>query len=484
MATTERKGILKRPTQAPRAFFSFTRDMLSISRLLGPGGQPGGATPGVPDGERAVLKRAHFIVPEMRVVYPISSANAPSSAAQSEAKLEIDEAERLRREAEYSQAWTAARVEALYKDVCKLRDERIDPTITAQIRANPSAPRILDLSRTKLSFDAASALADLIALDWGLQRLILTECDLDDISLKPILHALLIPDSLPYLALANNRRLRFSAFKMIASYLSKTHALEFIDLSLNALDKRSVESILAVLPPAPPQPPPSAPHTPRMSRMPSIASIDTPSPSVQFSNPFDSSGVRPVIDTNVAVPRRVKDPTRYPESPGAGPSSPRGSLLSSPRGSFSSATGPGQAQGLGSPRASVSSLTSVSETPRAGSPVDREKSGSGLGSISNNWSGIGQGRGKKKRARRALVGVRLDECALRGPGLEALAHAIRTSQIQTVSLRTNKIGQAGAVAVALMMKDYPDQTQSISGPSSQSQSQPGSLTVPPSGLGL
>ncbi|KAG8724053.1 hypothetical protein FRC12_024371 [Ceratobasidium sp. 428] len=220
-----------------------------------------------------------------------------------------------------------------------------------------------------------------------------------------------------------------------------------------------------------------------------MASIDPPSPNIQFTNPFDSSGVRPVIDTNVSVPRRVKDPARYPESPGAGPSSPRGSLLGSPRGSFSSATGPGPGPGQVSPRASVSSLTSVSETqtqtPRAGSPIERErdKSGSGLGSISNNWSGVGRG-GKKKRSRRALVGVRLDECALRGPGLEALAHAIRTSQIQTVSLRTNKIGQAGAVAVALMMKDYPDQTQSISGPSS-SQSQPGtSLAVPPTGLGL
>ncbi|KAG8705117.1 hypothetical protein FRC09_003154 [Ceratobasidium sp. 395] len=219
-----------------------------------------------------------------------------------------------------------------------------------------------------------------------------------------------------------------------------------------------------------------------------MASIDPPSPNIQFTNPFDSSGVRPIIDTNVSVPRRVKDPARYPESPGAGPSSPRGSLLGSPRGSFSSATGPGPGPGQVSPRASVSSLTSVSEaqaqTPRAGSPIEREreKSGSGLGSISNNWSGVGRG-GKKKRSRRALVGVRLDECALRGPGLEALAHAIRTSQIQTVSLRTNKIGQAGAVAVALMMKDYPDQTQSISGPSSQTQ--PGtSLAVPPTGLGL
>ncbi|KAG9078332.1 hypothetical protein FS749_009686, partial [Ceratobasidium sp. UAMH 11750] len=361
-----------------------------------------------------------------------------------------------------------------------LRDERVDPTIAAQIRANAGAPRVLDLSRTKLTFDAASALADLLALDWGLQRLILTDCDLDDLSLKPILHALLISDSLPYLALANNRRLRFSAFKMVTSYLSRTYALEFIDLSLNALDKRSVESILAVLPPAPPQPPPSALSTPRMSRMPSMASMDTPSPSIQFSNPFDSAGVKPSIDTNVAVPRRVKDPARYPESPGAGPSSPRGSLLGSPRGSFSVPMGPAQAPGLGSPRASVSSLTSVSETLQPGSPVDRERNGSGLGSVSNNWSGRGR---EKKRSRRALVGVRLDECALRGPGLEALAHAIRTSQIQTVSLRANKIGQAGAVAVALMMKDYPDQTQSISGPS-QPQPQPGTLAPPTTGLGL
>ncbi|QRV93312.1 protein phosphatase 1 regulatory subunit 37 [Ceratobasidium sp. AG-Ba] len=461
MATTpERKGILKRPVQAPRPFFSFTRDMLSISRLLGPGGQPGGATPGVPDtGERAVLKRAHFIVPEMRVVYPISSANAPSSAAQSEAKLEIDEAERLRRESEYQQAWTAARVEALYKDICKLRDERVDPTISAQIHANVGAPRVLDLSRTKLSFDAASALADLLALDWGLQRLILSECDLDDLSLKPILHALLIPDSLPYLALANNRRLRASAYKMISSYLAKTYALEFIDLSLNVLDKRSVESILAILPPAPPQPPPPPPA--RISRTPSMISLETPSPSVQFTNPFDKD--RPTIDTNVTIPRRVKDPARYPESPGAGPSSPRGSLLGSPRGSFSNAPG--------SPRMSVSSLTSVSETPRVGSPIDREKNGSGLGSTGNNWSGVGSFK-KKKRTKRSLVGIRLDE-----------SHAIRTSQIQTVSLRSNKIGQAGAVALALMMKDYPDQTQlSISGPSGPPAS--GQGLAPPMGLGL
>lgn len=430
-----RKGILKRPAPAPKPFFSFTRDVLSISRLLGPTSQ-------LPTDGEPVLKRAHFIVPDIRVVYPISSDTAPSSTTQSESRLEIDAAERLRRETEQQQVWTAARVEALYRDVCRIRDERIDPTISAQIRAGASAPQVLDLSRMHLTFDTAAALADILALDWGLQKLILADCDLDDLTLKPILHALLIPDTLPYLALANNKRLRLSAFKMISTFLGKSHALEFIDLSMNVMDKRAIEAILAVLPPAPPAPPPPAP-TPRMSRTPSIASIDSAASAVQFSNPFDGGGaIRPTIDT--AVPRRVRDPARYPESPGAGPSSPRASISTSPRGSFSTSTSPRGSVSTAvstSPRGSVSIITSPdsptsagASTPRAGSP-----------------------KSKAKRTRRALSGVKFDECALRGPGLEALAHAIRTSQIQTVSLRSNRVGPTGAVAIALMIKDYPDQ---------------------------
>ncbi|KAG8752504.1 hypothetical protein FRC11_008293 [Ceratobasidium sp. 423] len=424
-----RKGILKRPAPAPKPFFSFTRDVLSISRLLG----PGSATQSLnADGELA-LKRAHFIVPDIRVVYPISSDTAPSSTTQSEARLEIDAAERLRRETEQQQAWTAVRVEALYRDICKLRDERADPTISAQIRSGTAAPKILDLSQMRLTFDTASALADLLALDWGLQRLILSDCDLDDLTLKPILHAILIPDSLTHLALANNKRLRFNSFKMIATFLGKTHALEFIDLSMNVMDKRAIEAILAVLPPAPPAPPPPI-ATPRISRTPSIASIDVAASTVQFSNPFEGGAtIRPTIDTSVS--RRVRDPTRYPESPGAGPSSPRLSVSTSPRGSVSSPRGSvsGAAPTLDSPTSGGTS------TPRPGSPISA---------------------GNKKRARRAWSGIKFDECALKGPGLEALAHAIRTSQIQTVSLRGNKIGSTGAVAIALMIKDYPDQSAS------------------------
>jgi protein phosphatase 1 regulatory subunit 37 len=72
-----------------------------------------------------------------------------------------------------------------------------------------------------------------------------------------------------------------------------------------------------------------------------------------------------------------------------------------------------------------------------------------------------------------LVSLRLDDCLLRPAALEALgvfhhfqliefakcrhlAHAVRTSSLRNISLRHNRITATGAVALALMIKDYPD----------------------------
>src|SRR5258708_5864473 len=49
---------------------------------------------------------------------------------------------------------------------------------------------------------------------------------------------------------------------------------------------------------------------------------------------------------------------------------------------------------------------------------------------------------------------------------DAVANAIRTSSVQNLSLRLNKIGPAGAVSIATMMKDYPDSLPAPSGSSS------------------
>ena len=47
-------------------------------------------------------------------------------------------------------------------------------------QANLIAPRTLDLTSVKLTFDAAAALADVFSIEWGLRKLILRDCDLDE----------------------------------------------------------------------------------------------------------------------------------------------------------------------------------------------------------------------------------------------------------------------------------------------------------------
>ena len=82
-----------------------------------------------------------------------------------------------------------------------------------------------------------------------------------------------------------------------------------------------------------------------------------------------------------------------------------------------------------------------------------------------------------------LVSLRMDGCNLRPAALEALAHAVRNSPLQHISLRNNRIASPAGVALALMIKDYPDTVPtsngSISAPSSPGISHQPLLSPPP-----
>lgn len=56
----------------------------------------------------------------------------------------------------------------------------------------------------------------------------------------------------------------------------------------------------------------------------------------------------------------------------------------------------------------------------------------------------------------AIVSLRLENCGLKGASLAMLAQGVRFSQIKHLSLRRNRINPMGAVALAVMLKDYPD----------------------------
>jgi protein phosphatase 1 regulatory subunit 37 len=156
-------------------------------------------------------------------------------------------------------------------------------------------------------------------------------------SLKPLLHSLLIPNTLSYISLAGNKNLKTPGWRLAGVYLSKAVTLQFLDLSQNSLDKKAIELVAGAL--------------------------GTVPPSLPASTPTGSLAM-PLLDTFDTKSR----------------------------------------------------------------PTDRPQ----------------------------LVSLRLDGCNLRPGALESLAHAVRNSPLQHISLRNNKISPPAAVALALMIKDYPD----------------------------
>ncbi|KLO15169.1 RNI-like protein [Schizopora paradoxa] len=338
------KSILKRPPPPQQSFFSLSR----LSRLLpsqapSPSASSSNASTTSPATEDS-LKRAHFFLPHLTTIYPISAATPPCGPNVREEKksVETKEAERRRRivrgnslgpgTSVTEEWWSPEKVESFYNECCAGREEQPHPGISAALkRAKGDKGRSLDLSGVQLTLGQAATLSDVFSVEWGLRKLVLKECDLDEHILKPILHALSIPASLNFLSVSSNRKLKTPAFRLIGSFVQKTRNLQFLDLSQNFLDKKSVEYIGAAL--------------------------------------------RPANETG-------------------------------------------------------------------------------------------------------LISLRLDDCSLRPPALECLAQAVRTSSLRNISLRYNKISPSGAVAIALMIKDYPDAMPS----NSSSASSTSSLSSPTSTL--
>ena len=83
----------------------------------------------------------------------------------------------------------------------------------------------------------------MFTIEWGLRKLVFKECDLDEhVSeqthitaegahavrqiLKPMLHALLIPNTLTFLSVSSNRRMKAPAFRLIGAYVTKVRFSE------------------------------------------------------------------------------------------------------------------------------------------------------------------------------------------------------------------------------------------------------------------
>ena len=198
------KSILKRPSAQPPSLFSrITRFLPSPNHVAH-------------INESKPLKRAHFILPQLVTVYPISSVNPPSTPNLREEKKAIEdrEADRRRRlvtggasgnengaeqSDDASDWWSLDKVESFYRECAAGSEEEPDPAISFAFKvrvfwplviahltifslqnAIGSNPRCVDLSGVQLTVNSASILSDVFSIEWGLRKLVLWECNLDE----------------------------------------------------------------------------------------------------------------------------------------------------------------------------------------------------------------------------------------------------------------------------------------------------------------
>lgn len=138
---TPGKSILKRPPSSQPSLFSRLSKFLPTNVNSISGSSNSQAT----QDENRPLKRAHFILSEISIVYPISSINPPSMPSLKDEKRAIEDKEYERRRrvvrgppkspgGEPEDWWDMNKVESFYRDCCAGCDEVPDPSISAAFK--------------------------------------------------------------------------------------------------------------------------------------------------------------------------------------------------------------------------------------------------------------------------------------------------------------------------------------------------------------
>ncbi|KAL8292378.1 hypothetical protein RQP46_001844 [Phenoliferia psychrophenolica] len=330
------------------------------------------------------LKKVRFRMATLKVIYPINGPNGPLAPwEEGKTKKRVNTEYRASRHRQLeaggeSKGWTGEDLARLYAECCRTREEPGIERVRRALRENPKVPpKSLDLSNELLSHGAIEALSDLLSVDFGLKKLTLESCGLDDESLKPLLHALLVSGSLPTLSLANNKRIKAKGWKLIAIFTRKARFLRYLDLSENSMDRKAAEYLVQALTPYVPPIPNSSLS---LDALPA-PSATTPAPSPPLNPPH--------ADEQPPGPQYLDDGHSDDDDP--------------------------------------EPLFTVAPLLKDGAAT----------------------------AAATVLSIRLENCGLKSQALEALAHGVRSSGLKHISIRRNRISALGAVAVAIMIRDFP-----------------------------
>jgi hypothetical protein len=148
---------------------------VALPVVSGPPAPASGSLSGQP------FKAVRFTMSSLKVVYPLLDDAPPS--AESQTRDQVNSAHRQALQTLRSKAWTGHELVQLYTECCRSKEEAILPEVTHALNPGKDAglaPKTMDLTGLHLSLGAAEALGDVLSVDFGLRKLVLEDCNLDD----------------------------------------------------------------------------------------------------------------------------------------------------------------------------------------------------------------------------------------------------------------------------------------------------------------
>ncbi|WWC85158.1 uncharacterized protein L201_000015 [Kwoniella dendrophila CBS 6074] len=356
--------------------------------------------------QKQPLKRATFVLPSLSITYPISSQGEPWSTKVIEDRKRIESNHKLLLSSSCGpQYWTSQRLVTLYESACRGREERPRVGIVRALETIPSPPKLRYIHLTLRPVDHTTIG---IALPPGSPNNL--DVPFTRYSAESFSDVLSAEWGLMELRLENGVLETEDSMKPILHSLLISGTLPSLSLSGNKKIKAGGWRLLAVF----------------LKRARSLRYIDL------SDTTWDKKGIEYLVQALTSS--RIK-PLESTPNLGASPDP-----STQPEGQDKLENGLDDAQQESNESEKISINAYGSFIPPA--PLLKEND--------------------ENRTPAAVQTLRLDGCALRANVMETLAQGVRTSDLKNISLRRNRIGPLGAVALALMIRDYPDSAMTMS----------------------
>ncbi|KAJ1769633.1 hypothetical protein IW140_002529 [Coemansia sp. RSA 1813] len=153
-------------------------------------------------------------------------------------------------EALSSRQYRVKEVWELYDRTCRSLDieplESFENVLLTHVREERTLGS-LDLAGSQINGVHMKCFADMLDLNFGLVKLELSHCGIDDDAVRLLTYSLLCNDSVRYLSLANNPRIRSDGIRYISILVRHSKQLQLLDISGIAIRKKSAGYLAAAL---------------------------------------------------------------------------------------------------------------------------------------------------------------------------------------------------------------------------------------------